>query len=120
VYSKDKTTIVDRREMLRVKVKSLAAEARIIRREELRTHGPLRAELYFHRTGPLRAEAGATHLAYGFIRGRTLEQTEPSRAGQTVATNLLSEEQLWDKVSTMLKKYGPRDLLAPEVLRKVA
>lgn len=34
MYGKDRTTITDRREMLRVKLKSLGEEARIIRLEE--------------------------------------------------------------------------------------
>ena len=49
MYAKDKETIIDRREMLRIKVKSLTAEARIIRVEERKTFGALRNELHIHR-----------------------------------------------------------------------
>src|SRR3954462_7722890 len=73
-----RTTIHDHREMLRVKVKSLAAEARIIRREEMRTSGPLREALYLHRTHAVRAAAREAGIAYGYIRGRTLLQMEPN------------------------------------------
>src|SRR4051812_12541317 len=73
-----RSTIHDRREMLRVKVKSLAAEARIIRREEMRTSGPLREELYLHRTHAVRMAAREAGIAYGYIRGRTLLQMEPN------------------------------------------
>lgn len=88
----------DRREMLRVKLKSLAEESRIIRKEERRTHGALRDELHLHRVGVVRYEARCTHIAYGLIRGRTLMQME----GRDTMYPLIAE-----KVSAMLKKYGP-------------
>ncbi len=45
MYDRNKTTIIDRREMLRVKIKSLAAEIRIIHIEERRTFGQIQQEL---------------------------------------------------------------------------
>lgn len=110
MYAKDHVTIIDRREMLRVKLKSLAAEAKIIRAEEQRTHTVLRSELHDHRVKVVRSEARCTHLAYGFIRGRTLEQMEPSS----------ETEPDWDRVRKMLKKYGPAGMLEPEVMKKAA
>lgn len=110
MYSKDRSTIIDRREQLRVKLKSLAAEARIIRREERRTSGVLQHELWFHRIKVVRSEARCTHLAYGFIRGRTLDQMESKS----------DSPPNWDKVRAMLKKYGPVGMLEPEVMRKAA
>lgn len=112
MYGKDHVTIIDRREMLRVKLKSLAEEARIIRREEQRTHTVLRDELHRHRVLVVRSEARATHLAYGFIRGRTLEQMEAS-SDPAAPPN-------WDKVRSMLKRYGPVGMLEPEIMRKAA
>jgi len=105
--------IKDRREMLRVKVKSLAAEAKIIRREEKRMRGgALRDELALHRRGVVRSEARHTHLAYGFIRGRTLQQIE----GRTEWPAFVSRE----RVQAMLKKYGPAGLAEPAEMRKAA
>ena len=90
--------LYDRREMLRVKIKSLAEEARIIRREEQRAAGwELRTELHLHRVGVVRSATRDALMAYGLIRGRTPEQTEP-RA---------KTEPNWDAVDKMLKKYGP-------------
>lgn len=109
MYAKDKETIVDRREMLRVKVKSLMAEARIIRAEEQRTFGALRNELHLHRTLHLRDEARASHIAYGLIRGRTMEQME--RVSHTKPDQA--------RVDAMVKKYGPKPAAAPQ-LRRVA
>lgn len=100
MYQNDK--IIDRREMLRVKLKSLAEEARIIRREERRTHGRLRDELHLHRIGVVREAARNTHIAYGLIKGRTLEQIEG---------NAKSAPD-WDAIGKMLKKYGPRETIA--------
>jgi hypothetical protein len=101
MYATDRKTIVDRREMLRVKVKSLAEEARMIRREEQRSHGQIRDELRNHRVMPLRTESRAAGLAYGFIRGRTLEQMEAKSEAPPD----------WDRVRKLLKKYGPADIL---------
>jgi hypothetical protein len=102
MYAADRKTIHDRREMLRVKVKSLAAEARIIRHEEARTRGAIQAELHRHRTVDVRLEARLSVLAYGLIRGRALERMEP----KTRPENALSAAQ-WDRVRAMGKKFGP-------------
>ena len=56
----------DSRVMLKIKLKSLAAEAKMIRREELlRIGGWLRTSLRAHRIGTVRWHARTTHLAYG-------------------------------------------------------
>jgi hypothetical protein len=102
MLSKDGKLLLDRRELLRVKVKSLAAEARIIRREEKRARGVIREELRWHRVTDLRIEARLSFLAYGLIRGRTLEQLEP----RTRVENALRKPQ-WDRIAAMLKKFGP-------------
>lgn len=98
-YEKDGANLRDRREMLRVKLKSLAAEAKIIRAEEKRTHGLLRHELHSHRVREVRSEARHTHLAYGFIRGRTYAQMERSP--------LKGYPPDWERVRKMTKRYGP-------------
>lgn len=90
----------DRREMLRVKVKSLAAEARLIRREELRTHGALRDELRQHRVGTVRRAARDALLAYGFARGCTLARMEPYHR----------QPGNREEVARMLLRYGGRRL----------
>lgn len=74
---------------LKVKIKSLAAETRIIRAEERKSLGRGRAmdaayypddkkkcyatyeKLRHHRIEVVRREARATHLAYAFIRGKS-------------------------------------------------
>lgn len=96
MYAKDKTTILDRREMLRVKAKSLAAEAIIIRKEEKRSQGALRNELHDHRVNVVRKVARETGIAYGIIKGRTLSQME----------QISYEAPDWDKIRAMVKKYG--------------
>jgi|SRR6185369_8384312 len=109
MYAKDKVAIVDRREMLRVKVKSLAEEARIIRREEQRSWGPLRNELHAHRVRALRQAARQAHLAYGLIRGRTIGQMENRRW-----IDLPSVDR--EAIIKMLKKYGPATGVVYDVL----
>ena len=89
--------VIDRREMLRVKLKVLTAEAKIIRKEERRSRGLLRDELHNHRVLELRRAARATHMAYGLIRGRSIERIEV--APRTPPN--------WSEVGRLLKKYGP-------------
>lgn len=88
----------DKRALLRVKIKSLAEEARIIRFEEKRSRQPIRDELHNHRVTVVRWEARVAQLAYGLIRGRTIERIEP----------LAKTEPNWKRVHELLKKYGAR------------
>ncbi len=65
---------------LKMKLLSLAAEARIIRREEQHWPGehPIRYGLHEHRILVVRREARSTCLTYDFLRSRpyrTLEAT---------------------------------------------
>lgn len=100
MYSKS-GEIMDRREMLRVKVKSLADEARLIRREEQRTVGPLRDELQLHRREVVRHAARTSHMAYALIRGRPVDSIEKPRNQRS--------DSFWKAVRTMIEKYGPLD-----------
>jgi hypothetical protein len=104
IYNETRALIMeeirDRRVMLKVKAKSLADEARIIRKEERRASPLLRGELHLHRVSDVRSEARATHLAYGLIRGRSVERIERSQT---------RTPPLWLRVQTMVKKYGPVD-----------
>lgn len=59
---------------LRVKIKSLAAEAKIIRREEAKyrpqvSENGIYESLHNHRTYDVRNEARSAQLAYGLLRG---------------------------------------------------
>jgi hypothetical protein len=55
---------------LKIKIKSLAAEAVIIRQEERRSRGSTRNSLHHHRTRIVRPEARASLLAYAYLRDR--------------------------------------------------
>lgn len=86
---------------LRVKIRSLAEEARIIRKEERRfPKGSRNNEVYFglhtHRTYDVRNEARHALLAYAFLRHRPYRTVEPK----------CHTEPLWDRVWTLIKKYG--------------
>lgn len=80
---------------LKVNVKSLAAEAKIIRNEERKYRKRLselvvkesalgyklryrRDNLNDHRRGHLRREARSANLAYAFLRGRAYKDVEPN------------------------------------------
>lgn len=65
---------------IKVKILSLAAEAKIIRKQEqkARAHGnrSLRIGLAAHRRGTVRHEARHAQLAYGFLRGMPYKKME--------------------------------------------
>ncbi len=91
---------------LKVKVKSLAAEARIIRREEQRCKArpadkPGRTELLLqlkaHRRDTVRREARHSLLAMGYLRGRAYRAMERT----------CRQDPSWSEVERMVQKYGP-------------
>ena len=88
---------------LKMKVKSLAAESQIIRHQELKFKGKswchLADPLIAHRRGPLRSEARDTHVAYGFLKGRTYRQIEDNP----------KTEPNWDNIARMVKKHGTKE-----------
>lgn len=66
---------------LKVKIKSLAAESRIIRHEELKfprgdRNNATFASLIDHRREVVRPAARSAQLAYGFLRGRAYRRLE--------------------------------------------
>jgi len=88
---------MDERVYLKVKIKSLAEEAKIIRKETKRAkRASIRDGLALHRRGIIRFEARHTYLAYGFLRSREYRKIEPKAH---VSPN-------WEKVRKMIEKYG--------------
>lgn len=87
---------------IKVKIKSLAAEAMIIRAEErkLAKTDPDRISLHFHRKFDVRREARSALLAYGFLRGRSYHNIEP--IGSKPANRL--------RVMQLVAKYGDTKL----------
>jgi len=84
--------------MLKVKIKSLAAEARIIRLEERRCgkDDAARCSLHEHRVGIVRSEQRLSLLAYAFLRGRPLSAVEPRSSTQPD----------WSRVGKLIEKFG--------------
>lgn len=111
---------------LKIKANTLAAEARIIRKNEkrLRKFNQLhmaqkrnyhwadsaRESLYRHRIDVVRPEARATHLARAYLKGSAYRSVEQSTR-QPVADALI------DKINAMVRKYGPGDC-GPEDIQK--
>lgn len=100
------SNVIDRREFLRIKAKSLAAEARIIRHEANKSRGYLKHQMNHHRKTVVRQEARVTHLALGYIKGRRWSQME---ADPKTRPN-------FEKVLVMISKYGPCDKSQREAL----
>lgn len=100
---------------LTIKIKSLAAEARIIRQHEKKAlaHARCRkgdeaaqrpfydryAGLHGHRTGVVRDAARSALLAYGYLRGRSYDQIEGS--SKTTPS--------WPDVDKMVLRYGGKE-----------
>lgn len=102
---------------LKVKIKSLAAEAYIIRREERRAKSECRwfrhkqgqeanlmqAESVFfslkhHRTFDIRDESRSAQVAYGYIRGKSYPNVENATP---------FNPPTWNRVVDLVVKYGP-------------
>ena len=84
---------------LKVKIKTLAAEARIIRIEERRAHTPeARMGLADHRKGIVRHVARHALLAYGFLRGMKYHRME--------ARCTPGYEPDWAQVAKVAKRFG--------------
>ena len=90
---------------LKIKIKSLAAEASIIRSEEERLRGRARAELVEHRCKEVRTAARHAQLAYGFLRGR------PYHAIESRSTRNLPD---WEEVRRLVRSFGSRPWLEPQ------
>lgn len=95
------------REYLKVKVKSLSAEAKIIRHEELKAKRCGRKSLLFnlreHRIGVVRRAARSSLLAYGFLKGTPYRKMEKEG----------SSEPDWDAVQKMIERYGGKSKIQP-------
>lgn len=105
------------RARLRIKLKSLAAEAKIIRAEEARNFGATRDNLYLHRVLDVRGEARAGHLIYGLIRGMPLDRIE-TRSKRDEPLDKVYPPSLKQRLVQLAKKYGPtRDFTLPDVLQ---
>jgi hypothetical protein len=83
---------------LKMKIMSLAAEARIIRTEEKKWPGEhaVRNGLHQHRIRDVRSEARHALLAYGFLRGRDYRRLERKAA----------RAPDWERVQKLAEKFG--------------
>lgn len=86
---------------LRVKLKSLAEESKIIRQEELQANKfknyKLQDQLLRHRKDVVRTETRATLLAYQYLRNVPYSVCEISKS---------SNQPNWKRVKKMVEKYG--------------
>ena len=88
---------------LKIKVKSLAEEARIIRKEERKVHGMRRWGLQHHRRTVVRDAARRSLVAYQFVRGRNWEAS--------ASTDPVTQAGDWPAIKKMIQKYGDPKLL---------
>jgi hypothetical protein len=88
--------MLNRIPMLKVKIKSLAEEARIIRKSEKKNAGRTRELLYLHRVQDVRKEQRASLLAYAFLRGVPYKACEPNP----------KVKPDWNRVRKLVGKFG--------------
>lgn len=113
------TVVTDKRRLLKIKLKSLAEEAKIIRKEEEKTKHSRRPEvqdlsreMHDHRVKDLRLESRATGLAYGFIRGKKYRDIEPrSDFGNSAQDVVMAWGMMEPKIHAMICKYGRQKIL---------
>lgn len=89
---------------LRVNVKSLAAESRIIRREERRADRVYRQLLASHRREWVRYQARYAQLALAFLRGRPYRQVEHK------CQVPVQPKWLYDKCLRFLESVTPQEV----------
>lgn len=105
-----KSTAFDQRiaaiHMLRVNLKSLAAEAGILRKETARCGVAYKNALALHRVNRLRQESRYTQLALAFVRGTPYRQVEKSAKVPIVAGKLARKVGLFVQTSeTQIVKW---------------
>lgn len=93
---------------LKIKSKTLAEEARIIRHEERKFGGWERETLAYHRRRIVRDEARATQLAIAFIKGQPYHTRE-----NTCKDTVYRDLYIVPKVFKMARKYGDN----PQVMK---
>jgi len=101
MYDETKTHIADRRELLRVLIKTNTGEARLLRKEENRTFGKLSGEFMKRRVCSLRHHSRLLHIAYGLLRGRSIQEIET----KVNEKNKLTSAD-WSQIHTLLRSYG--------------
>lgn len=88
---------------LKVKIKSLVAEVKIIRQEERKLErGPKEHHIHIlylesHRKGVVRRASRETHIAYGYLRGLTYRRIE----------SYARTKPNWEAIVKMVRRYGP-------------
>lgn len=91
---------------LKIKQKTLAAEAYFIRFEKRKAKAAnrrrLASSLNEHRVNVVRKAARTTHLACCFLRGTPYKMVEATLKKSTRRPN-------WDVIEKMIKKYGKGD-----------
>lgn len=107
---------------LKIKGLTLAQEARIIKRlEKARGQNKgLAKSLHLHRTVEVRREARSTHLALGFLRGRTMQQMErplrPNDLGHVATVGMTRSAPDWKRIEQLINKYGAQYFDSPQKL----
>ena len=95
------------RAALKIKVKHLAAEARIIRQEEAKWRGQDKLFFKRHRKTTVRHEARATQLVIAMLRGVPYRVVEPNAQDNYTRNVIVARRMV-----SMIKKYASPEFLS--------
>jgi len=91
---------------LKIKVKHLAKEAQIIRKEERKLFGMEKWELQHHRKTTLRDAARRTQIAYAIVRGKERCSTLHPNSKNSRWYKAAEDRK---EITRMVRKYGEVD-----------
>lgn len=103
---------------------SLAARSRLYKRlaRSKRYHPEQRKGFEHKRVHAIRSELRSQHIAYSFLRGRTIEEIElPLRAktsGHVYSKNMTRTAPNWERIEELVAEYGIRYFDNEQALRQ--
>lgn len=109
---KRKVELAVKQKRLKFKIKALAAEGAMLKRDEDKEHFlPTKKAYHNHRLYVIRPEQRAALLAYGLIRGVPYRDIEAKHRVEFQEGNgWVENEPDWKRVEALIRKYGNRDL----------
>lgn len=96
---------------LKVKIKHLAEEARIIRKEEKKHYGAIKWNIQHHRKTIVRNAARQTQLAYAYLRGKKLTDV----ASQGINYDWYQYHRDVKEIHRMVEKYGKKKVSLDDI-----
>lgn len=89
---------------------TLAQQSRILKKLEKNKNPNISKGIHYTRVHVLRKEARSTHIALGFLRGRSLSEMEkpyrPADKGHITSKNMTRTIPNWTRIEELVVKHG--------------